>query len=196
MFKKILTLTLLTTTLFLSGCGSASQSSSKSIETTIDDFTYSIDDTGNLSLLKYTGKNSTLKIESSYDIEGTNYPVTNLNNFQIGIGNRSVKTVIISEGITELNYSIFNSCKVNKIYLPKSLSVIYDDTLAYLNKDKIDIYYGGTEDEWNTIFTEYTGTDDENAGKKLAEKFNSALGFEYDSSKFTFHYESTIDNLY
>lgn len=194
MLKKIVALTLLAT-LLLSGCGNSSKTSPQTIDTQIEDFKYSIDNSGNLSLEEYSGKNSTLKIESSYDVNGTTYPVTNLNNFQIGIGNRTIDTFIISSGITEINNSIFNSCKVNKIYFPKSLSIIYDDTLAYLSEDKIDIYYEGTEDDWNNIFTEYTGSEDANAGQELAEKLNSYIGHKYDSSKFTFHYESDITDI-
>lgn len=127
-----------------------------------------------------------------------------MNNFQVGIGNRTIDTFIVSDGITELNNSIFNSCKVSKIYLPKSLSIIYDDTLAYLGEDKIDVYYEGTEDEWNNMFTEYqaksaseewSNGNAEESGKALADKLNSSIGHEYDSSKFTFHYESDITDI-
>lgn len=166
---------------------------------TVDDFEYTIDN-DTLLLESYTGKDSVLTIESEYEIDGVYYQV-NLSDFQIR--NSSVKTFIVSEGITELNNSIFNGSDVNKIYLPSSLNIIYDDTLAYLNEDHIDIYYGGTEADWESIFTEYQisspseeweNGNAEDAGKAAADKLNQAMGHKYDSSKFTYYYQSTEDD--
>lgn len=170
----------------------------------LDDFDYSFGDDGSLLLEEYNGDASHLKIESSYEIDGVTYSTANLNEFQIGIGNSTVNTVIFSEGITNINNSVFNSCNVTTIYFPKSLEIIYDDTLAYLTASHIDIYYGGSEDEWNSIFTEYTPSSvsqefkDGNAreaGKAMADKINSVIGHEYDASKITIHYEYNADAI-
>lgn len=55
MKKKIFALGLIVV-LSLSGCGSSSQTSPKTTDTTIEDFKYSIDENDNLSLEKYNGK--------------------------------------------------------------------------------------------------------------------------------------------
>lgn len=169
---------------------------------TINSFDYSID--GNTVLLnKYNGSDHTLVIESNYTIDGMQYDV-NLDNFCIGMDNNSTDTLIISEGITSVNDAIFNGCEVTKIFFPKSLSVIYDNTLAYLDADHIDIYYAGSEEEWYNIFQTYIANsiseklkegDGTAAGKALAYKVNSFIGHKYDASKFKYHFESNVEDV-
>ena len=167
----------------------------------ISDFDYSISEDNIVMLKQYKGNDSTLKIESQYNIDGQSY-TTDLSDFQIN--DTSVTALIVSDGITELNDSIFNGCNVEKIYLPNTLTVVYDNTLAYLTENHIDIYYEGTQNDWNAIFTTYQAKsaseewengNAEEAGKAFADKLNSYIGHEYDSSKFTYHFESSMDDI-
>ena len=82
---------------------------------------------------------------------------------------------------------------------------VYDYTLSYLHpKDdggKIEIYYGGTQDEWLDIFTEYKRTRVEDAefgsemGEALADKTNELLGSKYDSSLFDYYFNADPNDL-
>ena len=93
-------------------------------------------------------------------MDGMEYK-TDISDFQVGIGNRKVETLILDEGITEVKTAIFNSCKVKTVFFPHSMTNVYDYTLSYLHPDKgetISIYYAGTQEEWSDIFTEYQRT--------------------------------------
>jgi hypothetical protein len=171
---------------------------SDEVQNDIDNFSYDIEGK-ELVLNDYNGSASELRIKNEYEIDGKSYEVNDLLNFQVS--RSSVKTLIIEDGITELNNSIFNGCDVDTIYLPKSLTVIYDDTLAYLSAEHIDLYYEGSKKQWKKIFKKYEASsvseeiDNENyegAGKAAADKINSLVGHELDRSKFTMHYASEI----
>ncbi|CUO53317.1 Uncharacterised protein [[Eubacterium] contortum] len=166
----------------------------------IEDFEYEISD-GQLKLLDYNGSNESLTIAADYKIQDVNYK-TDLTDFQLGGG---VKTLIISEGISELYEAMFNMSDVEKVYLPSSLTVITDNTLSYLHGDELtEIYYGGSEEQWNSIFKHYVSPgvteswkaeDYEAAGTAIADRINKMVGLEYDPSKFNFHYNSSPDEL-
>lgn len=166
----------------------------------ISDFDYSIN-SDSVSLTSYNGKDKILMIDCTYDIDGNIYQ-TDLTNFQIGIGNSKVKTLILSEGITEVMTAIFNSSDVKAVYFPKSMTNVYDYTLSYLhpeNGEKIQIYYGGTKEDWDKIFTHYerqtlkdaieNGTASD-IGASVADKLNEFAGSGLDYSEFEFHYSA------
>lgn len=168
----------------------------------IEDFSYEI--SGDVVALdKYTGKLEILEIKPFYVIEGVEYR-TDLSDFQVGIGNSDVNTLILDEGITEVKDAIFNSSDVEKVYFPKSMAVVYDNTLAYLHPEDgqtIKIYYGGTQEEWGNIFTQYqreSVKDAEGAeakGEAVADKLNEMVGHEYDSSLFEYFFSASPDDL-
>lgn len=169
----------------------------------VDDFFYSLTD-NTIMLESCNTHKSTLTIYPTYTVDGKEY-TTDLSNFQIGIGNSSIDTLILSEGITEVKTSIFNSCNIQKVYFPKSMVNVYDYTLSYLHPkkdtDRIKIYYGGTQDEWSNIFTEYKRTRVEDAefgyelGEALADKANEVIGSEYDSSLFEYYFSANPNDL-
>lgn len=166
----------------------------------LDEFTYTIEENC-IKLEDYSGTLESLLIDRTYTVDTQEYIVNDLLDFRVKSG---VKTLIISEGITEINNIIFNGSDITTLYLPKSLTRIEDDTLAYLNEDGINLYYGGTEEEWNKILVahEEKSVSEElkdgnpgNAGAALADKLNSLVGHEYDASKFTFHYDSNPEDI-
>ena len=166
----------------------------------IEDFTYEL--SGDTVLLtKYTGRDKVLTVRAAYEIDGRSY-TTDLSDFQIG--SSRVKTLILDEGITTVKTSIFNSSDVERIFFPKSMSTVYDYTLSYLhpaNGERIEIYYAGTQEEWQEIFTEYERTPVEDAefgeelGEALADKLNEALGASYDSAQFVYYFSATPEEI-
>jgi hypothetical protein len=168
-----------------------------------EDFFYTLTDV-TIILESCNTHKSTLVIYPTYTVDGKEYK-TDLSQFQVGIGDNSVDTLIISEGITEVKTSIFNSCDVQRVYFPKSITNVYDYTLSYLHPKgkggKIEIYYGGTQDEWLNIFTEYKRTRVEDAefgsemGDALADKANELLGSKYDSSLFDYYFNADLNDL-
>ena len=101
------------------------------------------------------------------------------------------------------NYYIFSMCRyaqscafISVIELPR--------IPAYYPKedgDLIQIYYAGTQDDWGNIFTEYKRTKVEDAefgeelGTSIADKINSMLGGDYDSSEFEYYFSASPDDL-
>lgn len=178
-----------------------SNTKSNNDPTALSDFNYTIDgDT--LHLNRYNGKETSVVFSNVYNIDGTEYNITKLEGSMF-LG-RSVNTVIFKEGIQEISHAFFNGSKVEKLYIPASFSYIYDDSLAYLSSSLKDVYYAGTQDQWNSIFTVYKPTslsenlDSKNydgAGQAIADKLNSAIGHSFDANNVTFHFEAQLDNL-
>ncbi|MDO4272440.1 MAG: hypothetical protein Q4D16_02120 [Eubacteriales bacterium] len=172
----------------------------------IDNFYYDIKDE-EVFLDTYFGDEDVVEIKSSYTIEGVKYR-TNLSDFHIGLGDTTVKTVILDEGITEVKNSIFAFTDVQNVFFPKSMSIVYDDTLGYLHpkedNEYIKIYYAGTQDEWEKIFTKYKSKrvrdaieekDIGEVGTALADKLNQLIGSGYDSSEFEYYFEASPGDL-
>lgn len=166
----------------------------------IEYFSYKLD--GDIVKLdSYIGSGNLVELQPSYEIEGKSYK-TDLSEFRIS---HSANTVIINEGITEVDTAIFNSTGVQKVFFPKSMTNVYDYTLSYLHPandgDTIKIYYAGTQDEWQNIFSEYTRTKVEDAefgeelGRALADKANEMIGSSYDSSLFEYFFSASPDDL-
>lgn len=172
-------------------------------ETDIGDFEYEIQN-NKIVLDSYEGKDDIIEIAASYVVDGIEYAV-DMSEFQVGIGNDDIKTVILDEGITEVYDAIFNSSDVEVVFFPKSMEIVFDKTLSYLHPEEddeyIQIYYAGTEDEWNKIFTKYERTEvgdaesAEEVGASLADFLNGLIGSGYDESEFEYHFEATLDDL-
>lgn len=155
------------------------ETSSETMATDISKFDYSIED-GKLILNKYKGREKFVIINDSYTVEETVYEVN------------------------EIAHTIFNGCSASVVYLPKTLSCVYDDTLAYLNAEHVELYFGGSEEDWNRIFTQYEKAsaaekwnegDAEGAGVALADKLNAKFGHKYDESKFSYHFNATMMDI-
>ncbi len=165
----------------------------------LDVFRYEIVD-GFIALESYSGEDNTVEIFPSYTVEGVEY-VTDLSDFSA----KKIENLILDEGITELNLSMFYECEnsIKKIYFPKSLSIVYDYTLADLcedNENIYEIYYAGSEEEWNSIFTEYdpdwrNEEDPYNKGAALGARINIIVGQAYDASHFAYFYNQSVDNF-
>lgn len=169
----------------------------------ISDFDYDIEGSA-VKLHGYDGKCKVLEILPSYNIDGADY-TTDLSDFQVGIGNSYVESVIFQEGITGIYDAVFNSCDVQKVFFPKSMENVTDKALSYLSPKKdgdlIQIYYAGTQDDWGNIFTEYKRTKVEDSefgeemGESIADKLNEMMGSKYDSSEFEYYFSASPDDL-
>lgn len=171
--------------------------------TEIDDFSYEI--SGDKVVLKryvgaYSGDTTILEIKPEYEIEGVNYK-SDISSFQVG---GKTETLILEEGIEEVAHAIFNGSDVKVVFFPKSMKIVYDDTLAYLNPDEgeiVKIYYAGTQEEWADIFTKYKRTPVGDAefgydmGVAAADWVNEKIGHGYDRSLFQFYFSADPSGL-
>ena len=167
--------------------------------TSIEDFSYSIDN-GVLKLKEYKGSDKTVHIGASYLIDGQDYK-TDLSEFMAGIGNH-IDTIVFDEGITSVQENVFNSCDVQNIYFPSTMTEITAYTLSYLHPDegtKIQIYYSSTEDNWKEIYKNGPDgySDSYQSGAEFANELNELMGDETsdedmykDENNYTFHFQS------
>lgn len=166
----------------------------------IEYFTYSIDG-DSVVLESYKGHDSVLELLPSYEIEGVEYK-TDLSKLELKVN--TIETIIFADGIEEINTFIFNSSKAKSVFFPKSMTLVYDYSLAFLHPDDgelINIYYAGTQDDWADIFTEYVrksfsemGSLSE-LGTVVSDKINDAVGTHYDSSLFAYYFSASVEDL-
>lgn len=214
--KKILTFLAITTFCFVStACGSKESTPSEANNATaeseapvspvtpINDFKYTLTENG-LTLQKCSGSDDIIYVANQYSVDGNTYNVVKLDGAMFF--NSNVKTVILANGIEEISHALFNGAQIEYLYIPNTLKCIYDDSLAYISQSLTDIYFGGTEEEWNQIYTSYdAGSMSENvknsnfeeAGTAVADKLNALIGHsEFDISTVEIHYNaSEIDLL-
>lgn len=174
----------------------------QSEKSAIDDFEYRIE--GNtIYLIRYIGDGNCVELETSYIVDGVQY-WSDISDFSAYGG---YTKLIIHEGFNEVDIPIFNSCDVREVYFPKSMTEVYDYTLAYIHNEdgeKSKIYYAGTQDEWNAIFRHYERTkvedawaekDPENIGRSIGDKLNEIIGVEYKPEEFEYHFSASSEEL-
>ena len=111
--------------------------------TDITDFEYYLD--GNeIHIQKYKGDAEKVRLSAVYIIDGSDRHVVSFSEATFLFAD--TKSVIIPEGTRS------NSSDLQFLYLPSSLGYIDDSFWGYLH-DMKKIYYGGTEEQWNTICT-------------------------------------------
>lgn len=59
-------------------------------------------------------------------------------------------SVIIPEGTVSMDNNVFNSCDIEYLYLPSTLTEIEDRFWDYFHDVK-ELYYGGTQEQWDAI---------------------------------------------
>lgn len=110
--------------------------------TPLDEFDYEVED-GAISLGKYRGESKFLNIAPTYTVDGEELPVTVLNK---GVAFSHRWSIIIPEGVTEIDDLTFSSSHVRYLYLPATLQQ-FDDWSSIEKKDKCILYYGGSREE-------------------------------------------------
>ena len=114
--------------------------------TPLSEFEYYIEDEA-IYLKDYDGKSKTVYIASSYTYDDRSLPVVAI------VGSHffpSVDSIIISEGIAEIEYAAFNGCGVKNLYLPSTLTD-FSGWSYFHNVEKL--YYGGDKDAWAALFS-------------------------------------------
>lgn len=112
----------------------------------LNDFEYYIDK-NEIYIKDYKGRSKKVRINSTYDIEGT---AMNVVSFDATFTLESVTSVIIPDGTRTMSDNMFNSCGVKYVYLPASLTE-FDGWTYFHHVEKI--YYGGTEEQWSALCT-------------------------------------------
>ncbi len=163
----------------------------------IDNFRYGIEGS-TIYLEEYIADADYVELKTTYTVDGIEY-LTDISEFN---SRGSYTKLIIDEGFTEVSTGIFNGSYVDKVFFPKSMTNVYDYTLAYMhNGEKNKIYYAGTKEEWLNIFTRYkrkkvSDTEfGEEWGQAVADKLNEMIGVEYDSSNFEYFFSASPDDL-
>lgn len=168
--------------------------------TPLEDFEIELRDNV-IYLEQYQGDASQLRIASQYELNGSAYPVC-LDELEL-MGNQ-LESVILEDGITRINRIAFNSTGLQRLYLPASMTLIYDDMLAYVDDSLELIEYGGCEENWNSIYQHYEAPSVEEAldaedyeavGSALAMQLNNALGHEIDLSDIEIRYNVALNTL-
>lgn len=112
----------------------------------LDQFEYYID--GNEIYIKnYRGNSKKVRINSSYDVEGTAMYVVS---FDGTFALHRVTSVIIPDGTRHISDNIFSNFGIEYVYLPASLEE-FKGWSYFRNVKKI--YYGGTEEQWSNFCT-------------------------------------------
>lgn len=63
-----------------------------------------------------------------------------------------LKNIVISEGVTHIYQYAFAVCKnIEKIYLPSTLELVSLKTFYFFGTDNLQVYYGGTPEQWQKI---------------------------------------------
>lgn len=169
----------------------------------IEDFSYNIHD-NIISLRMYLGDENTIEIRPSYIVDGVEYQ-TDISEFVVT--GMQVNTIIFDEGFTELERSAFSGSRINRVFFPHSMTNIYDQTLGFLynyDEEIKQIYYAGTQEEWNAIFRHYERTKVEDAwntgdgaeiGEAIGDKAFEVLGVEYHPEYFEYHFSANPEEL-
>ena len=113
--------------------------------TPLDEFEYYIDEE-EIHLKKYRGRSDKVYIAAAYDYNGRELPVVSLEG---GMFFGSVDSIIISEGIKEIDYAAFNSSGVENLYFPSSVDKFSGFSFVHGGKT---LYYGGTKEMWKELY--------------------------------------------
>lgn len=143
--------------------------------TPLKDFEYKINKNDNTMIIREYKKDTSSSVKkiyvaSSYEVEGQLYDVVQLEDVRLGYSER--KSIILGDGIKYVNEDIFrNGDDIKALYLPSSLEGVGKLFFSYCNKNLDDIYFGGSEEEFERIF-----------GADAINEYLSTTLIHYDSS--------------
>lgn len=100
-----------------------------------------------ITLTGYSDSDKKVNIAPEYDIDGNSCKVVSLDGtFVLD----RITSAIIPEGVKSISDNAFNSCGVKYLYLPSTLT---DFNGWHYFHDGEKLYYGGTEQQWNSLYT-------------------------------------------
>lgn len=66
--------------------------------------------------------------------------------------NKCLKNIVISEGVTHIyQYAFACNKTIEKIYLPSTLEMVSLKTFYFFGKNNLQVFYGGTPEQWEKI---------------------------------------------
>ncbi|MDE6780101.1 MAG: methyltransferase domain-containing protein [Ruminococcus sp.] len=75
-----------------------------------------------------------------------------------------LKNIVISEGVTHIyQYAFACSKTIEKIYLPSTLELVSLKTFYFFGTDNLQVYYGGTSEQWQKIDFVFGNSEVQNA---------------------------------
>ncbi len=141
MKKRILSVILVLTIL----CSSFVFSTMNALAETSGDFEYEVLEDGTANIISYAGEATELVIPSEID----GHKVTSIGEWSFE-GSDTLKSVKIPNSVIEIGEFAFVNCvELEKVEIPSS--IIY---IGYEAVNSCDIYYGGTNSQWEKIETQ------------------------------------------
>ena len=116
--------------------------------TDINDFEYYIDGS-DIYIKKYKGNSDKVRVAPTYVINGATCNVVSFEDATFLFSN--VNSVIIPNGTKYLANNTFNTSGVTFLYLPNTLTGIDNTFWGYFHGVQ-KIYFGGSQEEWNSIY--------------------------------------------
>ena len=114
--------------------------------TPLDDFKYYVDNINTVTLTDYKGSDTKINIAPSYMVDGKKMYVVSLDStFALD----RITSAIIPETVTQISDNAFNSCGIKYLYLPASVKDF--SGWSYFH-DGEKLYYGGSEQQWQSFF--------------------------------------------
>ena len=112
--------------------------------TPLSDFEYYVENS-EIHLKKYQGSSKKVNIAPTYEYDGVEMAVVELDStFAV----RNADSVIVPEGVCKISSNCFNSCGVEYLYLPSTLTEFSGWNYFH---DVEKLYFGGTAEAFNEI---------------------------------------------
>ena len=67
------------------------------------------------------------------------------------LDNWAMKRVILSSGVRSIGYRAFMGCGAESVQIPGSVEYIGEEVFSYCLAPTMDIYYGGSEEQWRSL---------------------------------------------
>ena len=111
--------------------------------TSLDEFEYYVNG-DEIIITDHIGDSQMLNIKPEYD----GRKVVRLESAPF-MGSNAI-SVIVPDGVTSMDNNVFNSCDIECLYLPSTLTDVEDGFWDYFHDTK-ELYYEGTQEDWNKI---------------------------------------------
>lgn len=107
--------------------------------TPINDFDYELDKSEKtITLLRYQGEDEKILLSPVYTIDGEDYTLISMGGEACFLGELSITSVYIPEGVKYIGENCFNSCtNLEYIYIPSTIDKIGSEFFGYLGEYEV-----------------------------------------------------------
>ena len=107
--------------------------------TPINDFYYTLDKSNHtITLNRFKGDQKKIMLSPVYTIDGADYTLISMGDSATFLGEISITSVYIPEGVKYISDNCFNSCSdLEYLYIPSTIESITDNFLSYLHDYEI-----------------------------------------------------------